>query len=210
MIFVTDTGPGIPKSILDRVFDPFFTTKPVGKGTGLGLSIVYGIVTKLGGDIEATSAVDLWSTATSPSRKGCSSHIQKRRLSTAACGIGTPFGRPVEAEVKTTVSRFAGVVRWGGAAAGGASVLGGGRPGEPFASRHRHSAARPQVAGIAGVLTVRLGKWQDVGKSAITRIWGRNCLDSRIVQPLGASVKASRKPAQEGDPENPPLSEPRP
>jgi two-component system NtrC family sensor kinase len=58
VIFVTDTGPGIPPAILDRVFDPFFTTKPVGKGTGLGLSIVYGIVKKLGGDIEATSTVD--------------------------------------------------------------------------------------------------------------------------------------------------------
>jgi two-component system sensor histidine kinase PilS (NtrC family) len=36
---VSDTGPGIPKDIRDRVFDPFFTTK-VG-GTGLGLPIVH-------------------------------------------------------------------------------------------------------------------------------------------------------------------------
>ena len=36
---VTDTGPGIPGEIRDRVFDPFFTTKA--GGTGLGLPIVH-------------------------------------------------------------------------------------------------------------------------------------------------------------------------
>jgi two-component system NtrC family sensor kinase len=37
------------------VFDPFYTTKPVGKGTGLGLSICYGIIKKIGGDINVSS-----------------------------------------------------------------------------------------------------------------------------------------------------------
>ena len=32
---------------------PFVTTKKIGKGTGLGLSISYGIVTEMGGTIEA-------------------------------------------------------------------------------------------------------------------------------------------------------------
>ena len=41
---VSDTGPGIPPTILARIFDPFFTTKPAGLGTGLGLSIVLGVV----------------------------------------------------------------------------------------------------------------------------------------------------------------------
>ena len=36
----------------------FFTTKPVGKGTGLGLSICYGIIKKMGGDIDVHSVVD--------------------------------------------------------------------------------------------------------------------------------------------------------
>jgi len=54
---VSDTGPGIPGANLARIFDPFFTTKPVGKGTGLGLSICYGIIKKLGGDIEVRSTV---------------------------------------------------------------------------------------------------------------------------------------------------------
>lgn len=43
-ISISDTGPGIPKSVISRLFDPFFTTKPVGKGTGLGLSISHSIV----------------------------------------------------------------------------------------------------------------------------------------------------------------------
>ena len=61
-VAISDTGPGIPKSNLDRIFDPFFTTKPVGKGTGLGLSICYGIVKKMGGEIHVKSEVGAGST----------------------------------------------------------------------------------------------------------------------------------------------------
>jgi signal transduction histidine kinase len=45
-IHITDSGLGIPETILPRLFDPFFTTKPVGSGTGLGLSISYQIIVK--------------------------------------------------------------------------------------------------------------------------------------------------------------------
>ena len=62
VIGVTDTGPGIPKANLARIFDPFFTTKPVGKGTGLGLSICYGIIKKMGGEIDVRSVVDAGTT----------------------------------------------------------------------------------------------------------------------------------------------------
>ena len=57
-IDVFDNGPGIPEANLARIFDPFFTTKPVGKGTGLGLSICYGIIKKMGGEIEVRSVIN--------------------------------------------------------------------------------------------------------------------------------------------------------
>jgi PAS domain S-box-containing protein len=54
-ISISDNGPGIIQSNIDRIFDPFFTTKEAGKGTGLGLSVCHGIVSAHGGKIYVES-----------------------------------------------------------------------------------------------------------------------------------------------------------
>lgn len=55
MVWVTDSGVGIPDENLSKLFEPFFTTKKKGKGVGLGLSVVYGIVQEHGGGIRVRS-----------------------------------------------------------------------------------------------------------------------------------------------------------
>lgn len=49
-----DNGCGMSEETLKRIYEPFFTTKK-GHGTGLGLSITYGLVKRLGGDIDVQS-----------------------------------------------------------------------------------------------------------------------------------------------------------
>ena len=53
---VSDTGPGIPAEVQERIFDPYFTTKPIGQGTGLGLTAVARYVRGSNGAIEVDSA----------------------------------------------------------------------------------------------------------------------------------------------------------
>ena len=54
-INVTDSGTGMPQSIIDKMFEPFFTTKELSKGTGLGLSTVMVIVKNHDGMINVYS-----------------------------------------------------------------------------------------------------------------------------------------------------------
>jgi PAS domain S-box-containing protein len=55
---VSDTGTGIRAEDMPRLFDPFFTRKTEGSGTGLGLSISLGLVTAVGGRIEAENRAE--------------------------------------------------------------------------------------------------------------------------------------------------------
>ncbi len=55
-IYISDSGQGMPKYIMDKIFDPFFTTKEVGKGTGLGLAICKKIIDEHKGNIFVKSS----------------------------------------------------------------------------------------------------------------------------------------------------------
>ncbi len=65
LIEVSDSGCGIPESLINRIFDPFFTTKDVGKGTGQGLSLAHNIIVNHHqGSIRVKSTVNIGSTFT--------------------------------------------------------------------------------------------------------------------------------------------------
>ena len=49
LLFVADSGHGVPPEDRQRVFEPFYTTKDPGRGTGLGLAIVARSVHEMGG-----------------------------------------------------------------------------------------------------------------------------------------------------------------
>jgi two-component system NtrC family sensor kinase len=62
-VTIEDNGVGMSEETQRHVFEPFFTTRK-GHGTGLGLSITYGIVKKLGGDIQVQSKPGVGTTFT--------------------------------------------------------------------------------------------------------------------------------------------------
>jgi len=50
-VSITDSGPGIPEDVKEKMFDPFYTTRSM--GTGLGLSISLQIAREHGGNLTA-------------------------------------------------------------------------------------------------------------------------------------------------------------
>jgi PAS domain S-box-containing protein len=61
-VSISDSGPGIPAAILDKIFEPFFSTKH--QGSGLGLPIAKRIVEAHGGRITLSSSPGAGTTAT--------------------------------------------------------------------------------------------------------------------------------------------------
>jgi signal transduction histidine kinase len=55
-VSIRDTGPGIDKTVADRLFEPFYTTKS--GGMGMGLAISRDIVKSLRGEIRAVNNPD--------------------------------------------------------------------------------------------------------------------------------------------------------
>ena len=65
VLFVSDTGEGIPAADLKRIFEPFYTKKVMGRsGTGLGLAVVWGTVKDHNGYIDVQSEEGRGSTFT--------------------------------------------------------------------------------------------------------------------------------------------------
>jgi signal transduction histidine kinase len=83
---VSDTGPGIPSELADRIFEPFVSSKDT--GMGLGLAISKQIVEAHGGTITGRSPVQGGSVFTvelpllEPSNLGAEGHVM------ADCGLG--------------------------------------------------------------------------------------------------------------------------
>jgi signal transduction histidine kinase len=58
VVWMRDTGVGMPADTVARALEPFFTTKERGQGTGLGLAQVYGFARQCGGEVKIESALD--------------------------------------------------------------------------------------------------------------------------------------------------------
>jgi PAS domain S-box-containing protein len=54
LLTVSDSGPGVPLNVRDKIFDPFYTTKP--EGSGIGLSLSQRIISDHGGSMEITDS----------------------------------------------------------------------------------------------------------------------------------------------------------
>jgi two-component system, NtrC family, sensor kinase len=55
VVWVKDSGSGIPPEVMPHIFDPFFTTKEDQNRTGLGLAVAHSIVEQHGGEITVRS-----------------------------------------------------------------------------------------------------------------------------------------------------------
>jgi signal transduction histidine kinase len=52
---LSDSGPGIPDNVRERLFQPFFSTKAAGQGLGLGLALSRDVAREMNGDLVASN-----------------------------------------------------------------------------------------------------------------------------------------------------------
>lgn len=52
VMWIDDSGPGLPDAELERVFEPFYRASATESGSGLGLAIVRAVAQRLGGDVK--------------------------------------------------------------------------------------------------------------------------------------------------------------
>lgn len=57
-VTVTDSGPGVPADVLDRIFEPFYRIDTNMPGAGIGLAITRRVLRQVGGEIKATNRPD--------------------------------------------------------------------------------------------------------------------------------------------------------
>ena len=78
VIEISDSGPGIDKSLRDAIFDPFFTSREPDKGTGLGLSISRRLAENNGGSLtlDTTSATTKFTLRLKNPKKSSPEHPQ--------------------------------------------------------------------------------------------------------------------------------------
>ncbi|MDB4899731.1 MAG: multi-sensor hybrid histidine kinase [Gemmatimonadetes bacterium] len=104
VIEVSDTGPGIPPEIIERIFDAFFTTKPVGVGSGLGLAICQRIVTDMGGELTVESVVGTGTTF-SVSLPAAGRSVSARAMPVEVVPVATRRGRVLVVDDEDMVLR---------------------------------------------------------------------------------------------------------
>ncbi len=104
MLSVSDTGHGIPETMLNSIFDPFFTTKEPGKGTGLGLSMVMGFMKQSNGTLRVYSEAGTGTTFNAYFKATYSSETEKPAKLSAPIGKQTECHRILVAEDETGVA----------------------------------------------------------------------------------------------------------